>query len=161
MRLLHHLAYVRIGARTLIPAAFLAVVAVAGFTRAANATGTVLVQQRDGSTKTYHDVRIHVQSESMWITSRDGKGTIVLGKAACMEVGELLRCVPYDATLFQNGETRHIALQSGTVWVNPSKTMQQLTDSSTQLPPRGVLLAVKTKAGTYVTLSGIVDEIQK
>ena len=52
-------------------------------------------------------------------------------------------------------------LKSGTVWVNPSSTTQQLTLSSTQLPPRGVLLSIQTKAGTYVSLTGVVDRIQK
>lgn len=97
----------------------------------------------------------------MAITSSDGKGTLVLGKAACTKVGELLECLPYDATLFQNGERTHISLQSGTVWLNPTKTNQRMTHSWTELPPRGVLLAVRTKRGTWVTLTGIVDEVQK
>jgi hypothetical protein len=127
----------------------------------ANATGTVLIQQPDGSEKTYLNVRIIVWNESMAVTSSDGKGTVVFGKAACTKVGELVRCLPYDATLFQNGQTMHIFLKSGTVWLNPSQTTQQLSHSSTQLPPRGVLLAVRTKRGTYVTLTGVVDEVRK
>lgn len=128
---------------------------------AAYATGTALVQQRDGSEKTYTNVRISIRNESMAITSSDGQGTIVLGKAACTKVRELVECLPYDATLLQNGQSTHIALQSGTVWLNPSETAQELSHSSTQLPPRGVLLAVRTKKGTYVTLTGVVDEVQK
>jgi hypothetical protein len=128
---------------------------------AAYATGTVLVQQRDGSEKTYTNVRISIRNESMAITSSDRQGTIVLGKAACTKVRELVECLPYDATLLQNGQSTHIALQSGTVWLNPSATAQELSHSSTQLPPRGVLLAVRTKKGTYVTLTGVVDEVQK
>lgn len=127
----------------------------------ANATGTVLIQQPNGSEKTYTNVRIIVWNESMAITSSDGKGTVVFGKAGCTKVGELVECLPYDATLFQNGQKMHIFVQSGTVWLNPSQTMQQLSHSSTQLPPRGVLLAVRTKRGTYVTLSGVVDEVRK
>jgi hypothetical protein len=52
-------------------------------------------------------------------------------------------------------------LKYGTVWLNPSATTQQLTYSSTQLPPRGVLLSIQTKAGTYVSVTGIIDRIQK
>jgi hypothetical protein len=126
----------------------------------AYATGTVVVLQRDGSEKTYTNVRISIRNESMAITSSDGQGTVVLGKAACTKVGALLECLPYDATLLQNGQKTHISLQSGTVWLNPSPTTQTLSHSSTQLPPRGVLLAVRTKRGTYVTLTGIVDEVQ-
>jgi hypothetical protein len=126
-----------------------------------NASGTIRIQQTDGSTKTYTNVRIVVLADSMMITSSDGEGTLVLGKAACTKVGELLRCLPYDATLEQHGQATHIPLKSGTVWVNPSSTTQQLTLSSTQLPPRGVLLSIQTKAGTYVSLTGVVDRIQK
>jgi hypothetical protein len=97
----------------------------------------------------------------MTITSSDGEGTLVLGKAGCTKVGELLRCIPYDATLEQHGESTHVPLQSGTVWLNPSSTTQQLSFSSTQLPPRGVLLSIQTKAGTFVSLTGTVDRIQK
>ena len=127
----------------------------------AGAKGTVRIQQSDGSTKEYTNVVIRIRNESMAITSSDGKGTIVLGKAACTKVAELVRCLPYDATLFQYGEKRHVALQSGTVWLNPSQTPQQLAHSSTQLPPRGVLLSVQTKRGTYVSMTGIVDEVKK
>jgi hypothetical protein len=127
----------------------------------ANALGTVRIQHPDGSVKMYNNVRIAVRDESMWITSSDGKGTIVLGKAACSKVGELVRCLPYDATLEQFGQATHIVLQTGTVWLNPSKSKQQLPHSSTQLPPRGVLLTVRTKRGTYVSLTGTVDEIAK
>jgi hypothetical protein len=127
----------------------------------AGATGTVRIQAVDGSARTYDNVRIVIWNESMAITSSDGKGTVVLGKAACTKIGELVRCLPYDAMLFQNGQTTHITLQSGTVWLNPSRTYQQLSHSSTQLPPRGVLLAVKTKRGSFVTLTGEVDEVKR
>jgi hypothetical protein len=149
----------RIFRRILVPVALAA--AVTTPLGPASATGTARIQQRDGSVKTYTNVRIVVQNESMAITSSDGVGTLVLGKAACTKVGELLRCLPYDATLEQHGQATHVPLQSGTVWLNPSNTNQQLTHSSTQLPPRGVLLSLQTKAGTYVSLTGIVDRIQK
>jgi hypothetical protein len=127
----------------------------------ARATGTVRILQNDGSTKTYKNVRIAIQNGSMSITSADGQGTLVLGKAACTKVDELIECLPYDATLFQNGMRTHIALQSGTVWVNLSRTEQRMTHSWTELPPRGVMLAFHTRKGTYVTMTGIVDEVQR
>lgn len=150
----------RIGTLILVPA-FLAVAIVVAPFGPASATGTARIQQRDGSTKTYTNVRIDVTTESMALTSSDGEGTLVFGKAACTKVGELLRCIPYDATLEQHGQSTHIPLQYGTVWLNPSATTQQLTHSSTQLPPHGVLLSIQTKAGTYVSLTGVVDRIQK
>jgi len=125
------------------------------------ATGTMRVQQHDGSVQTYTDVRIRILDDEMTITSNDGKGTVVIGKAACTKTGELIRCLPYDATLEQNGNAAHIVLKTGTVWLNPSSTSQTLAHSSQQLAPHGVLLAVTTKAGTYVSLTGIIDEIKK
>ena len=38
----------------------------------AAATGTVIVQQSDGSTKTYRDVTIRIRSAEMSLTSSDG-----------------------------------------------------------------------------------------
>jgi hypothetical protein len=128
---------------------------------AASAAGSARIQQSDGSVKTYHDVRITVHDQSMWMTSSDGRGTLVLGKAACTKTGALIRCIPYDATLDQNGKQTHIPLQSGMVWLNPSRSPQQLSHSSTRLPSHGVLMAVRSKAGTYVSLTGIVDKVGK
>lgn len=150
----------RIGKGILGPAFFALAIAAMAY-GPARATGTARIQQHDGTSKTYTNVRIVVQTQSMAITSSDGEGTLVFGKAACTKVGELLRCIPYDATLEQHGQSTHIPLQYGTVWLNPSATTQQLTHSSTQMPPRGVLLSIQTKAGTYVSVTGIIDRIQK
>ena len=127
----------------------------------ARAEGTAVIVQSDGSSKSYSNVHIAIRDASMAITSSDGQGMLVLGKAACTKIGELVRCLPYDATLLQNGTSLHIPLQSGTVWLNPTDAPEQLSHSSAKLQARGVLLAVKTKRGTYVTLTGVVDEVQR
>lgn len=127
----------------------------------AHAMGTVRVQHKDGTVQTYTDVYIRILDNEMTLTSNDGKGTLVIGKAACTKIGELIQCLPYDATLEQNGNEARIALQSGTVWLNPTATSQPLSLSSQSLPSHGVLMAVKTKSGTYVSLSGTVDVIKK
>ncbi len=88
-------------------------------------------------------------------------GTVVIGKAACTASGVLVKCLPYDATLFQNGEKKRIALRSGTVWLNPTTSKQLLPYSSAQIQPHGVLALITSKAGTYLSLTGTVDEIQK
>ena len=109
----------------------------AGAAGAAGATGTATIASPDGSTKSYANVRIAIWNESMAVTSADGKGTVVFGKASCTKVGELVRCLPWDATLFQNGNKEHIALQSGTVWLNPTSDYQSLADSSEKIAPHG------------------------
>lgn len=128
---------------------------------AASATGTVVIAMRDGSTKTYNNVHVIIWNESMAVTSSDGQGTVVFGKASCTKVGELVKCLPWDATLFQNGEKLRVALARGTVWLNPTTDYQSLTGSSQKIAPHGVLLAVRTKRGTYVTLTGTVDEVHR
>jgi hypothetical protein len=64
-------------------------------------------------------------------------------------------------TLYQHGQTLHVALASGTVWLNPTATAQPLSMSSAHIPAHGVLMSVNTKAGTYVSLAGTVDEVKK
>ncbi len=139
----------------------LAVAVAAVSSRPARATGTVVIAYTDGTSKLYHDVRVTIFNESLAITSADGQGTVVLGKASCTKIDELVRCLTYDATLFQNGGKLHIPLQSGTVWLNPTQAYQPLSRSSAEIPPRGVLLAVKTRRGIEVTMTGTVDEVRK
>lgn len=127
----------------------------------ARATGTLTIQQRNGNVKVYKNTLVRVKDYAMAIVSADGNGMLVIGKASCTKVGELLRCLPYDATLDQYGDTYHIPLTTGTVWLNPTAQAQPLPYSSALLQPRGVLMSVHTKAGTYVSLSGTVDEVVK
>lgn len=127
----------------------------------AGALGTARIQLADGTVKNYSNVYIRVANKSMSMTSADRKGTFILQKAACSIISNLMRCYPYSATLKQNGKSREIYLQYGTVWLNPSNTKQQLPASSTQLPPRGVMLSLRTKRGAYVSLTGTIDELKK
>ena len=133
----------------------------AATTALAWATGTVSVQKSDGSVKTYTNAFISIQNASMSVTSSDGAGTIVVGRAACSAIGALLRCFPYAATLYQDDKETQIPLQTGTVWLNPTKTKQQLSHSSATLGPGGVLMLLHTKRGAYVSLSGTVDEVRR
>lgn len=129
--------------------------------RTARATGTALVQQRDGSVKTYHDVYMQIRNEELSLTTADGLGTLVIGKAACTKVGELVRCLPYDATLYQHGWKDRVKLASGTAWYNPTSAPQPLPHSSSRVPAHGIVLSVNSKSGTYVSVIGTVDEVQK
>ena len=127
----------------------------------ATATGTARIQQADGDVKVYQNVRIIVEHKQMSITSSDGVGTLIIRKAACSAVEKLIFCLPYSATLNQHGGTKTIMIESGSAWLNPSGDKQSLPHSSTQLPPRGFLLSVRTKAGTYFSLNGVVDQLKK
>lgn len=111
--------------------------------------------------KVYPNVHITVVRRTLRITSSDAKGTFILSRAACSMVGELMHCLPDTATLQQFGETRSIELRSGSVWFNNTEATQQMPLSSTQVPPRGILLTLQTPRGTYLSLTGTVDEITK
>lgn len=134
---------------------------IAGLAGVASATGTARVQQRDGDVKIYRNVRISIENKQMTLISGDRVGTIVIQKAACSAVDKLIRCYPYAAVLKQRGGTRQIFIENGTAWLNPSDSSQHLPMSSTKLPPQGVLMSVKTKAGTYFSLTGIADRLKR
>jgi hypothetical protein len=125
------------------------------------ATGTARIQQADGDVKVYKNVRIDMEHKQLSVTSADGVGTIVLTKAACSPVDKLVRCYPYNAELKQHGRTIPITIVEGTAWFNPSSNSQSLPNSSTQLGPRGVMVSVRTKRGTYLSLSGVADVMKK
>ena len=125
----------------------------------AQATGTVRVQQSDGSVRVYDDVVIRVTHNTLRVWSHDRKGVLVIDRAACSYVGELERCLPADFKLVQRGQTKTIPLVNGLVYVNLTGRPQQLTYSSTQLAPHAIMLSLQTKRGTYVSLRGHIDEI--
>jgi len=129
------------------PAAGVFVILLAATSAAAGATGTLHVQQHDKSAKTYSHVTIKVNDSNLALMSKDGVGTLVVGKSSCTHIKSMVRCLPYDAILTQYGNTYHIRVKSGTVWVNPAQ--------------RTVRMSMETKAGTSVSLTGTIDELHK
>ncbi len=125
------------------------------------AAGTARIQLSDGNVKTYKNVRIAIEHNQMMLTSADGVGQFVISRAACTAVDKLVRCYPYDAVLKQHGETLPVTIVDGSAWLNPTNTKQQLPNSSTQLGPHGMTLSFKTKRGSSVSVSGIVDVLMK
>jgi hypothetical protein len=128
---------------------------------AASAKGTLVVTQSNGSQKVYHDVKIRVGKSDMSLTSSDGKGTLMIGKTDCVQVDHLLRCDAFDATLNQFGEARNMKLPSGTVWLDLSAKPQTISRSAVTVQPDGVRLSFRTEAGTTVTASGAIDQLQR
>jgi hypothetical protein len=127
----------------------------------ADATGTGTVRQSDGSVKTYTGVTVRLARQELALTTSDGLGTLVIAKAACTKSGTLVECLPYDATLFQNGQKVRIVLRSGTVWLNPTTSPQLLPNSSAHMLPHGVVISMTSARGTHFSFSGTVDEVQK
>jgi hypothetical protein len=140
---------------------FLVVLAIFIFNVAqAGATGTVRVQQTDGTVRTYDDVSIRVKHNTLRIGSKDQKGVLVIDRAACSYVGELLRCLPTSFQLVQTGQTKTIQLTNGLVYLNLTNTPQQMSLSSTHMQPRHLMLTLHTLRGTYITVRGQIDVIQ-
>ncbi|HEY2473352.1 MAG TPA: hypothetical protein VGI19_00990 [Candidatus Cybelea sp.] len=127
----------------------------------AGATGTIMIRQNNGHTDRYSDVEIKVIHTALYLTSEDGKGTIVITRAACSYQGQLMVCFPKGGTLVQSGSTRPLDLRTGTIYVNSTDDPQQLVLSTTKVPPHSVLLSFTTERGTYVSLSGRIDKVVK
>ena len=124
----------------------------------AQAKGTIRVQQSDGSVQTFDDVTFRVKNRTMSIETHDKAGTLIITDAACSLGGnKILMCLPYSMELKQGGQTRPLDFERGTVYYNKSDAKQTLSLSSTQLPPNGVLGALRSTRGTYVTFSGTLD----
>ncbi len=127
----------------------------------ARAEGTARIQQADGTVNTYHNVKIKIVQKTLTMTSPDGKGTLMIYRAACSYQGDILACLPTGTTLIQGGTVKPIKLVSGTVYANMTGEPHNLAMSSTKVPAHGILMSLKTEHGTYVTLNGTLDEVKQ
>ena len=127
----------------------------------ANATGTMRIEQSDGSSRTYKDVKIRVSQQKLRVTSADGVSTLIISKAACSFVGKIMRCLPYTLSIEQNGKTTPLDFYNGTIYINTGDKDHALPYSSQQMPPNGIVFAMHSKIGTIVTLTGKLDEVSK
>jgi hypothetical protein len=135
-----------------------------GATVPAQAAGIARVQHTDGKVETYQvSIRIAKMNEmkTMRISTLDGKGTLIIKQAACSAAGEIMRCFPYDIALDQDGSTKPINLQSGTLYVNSTDSPQQMPYSSAHIAPHSILLTLRTKLGTYINVDGQIDRGSK
>ncbi len=130
-------------------------------TLAARAEGTARIQQADGTVNVYQDVKIQIVHNTLAMTTADGKGTLMIYRAACAYQGDIYVCLPTGATLVQGGSVNPINIVRGTVYANLTDEMHQLSLSTMQMAAHSIMMAIKTKRGTYVTLSGTIDKVKK
>ncbi|HVR47342.1 MAG TPA: hypothetical protein VMT95_12005 [Candidatus Binatia bacterium] len=143
-------------------AATLALASATGLTAApAQAMGTVTIQQPNGARNTYHDAVIKVIHNALFITSADGKGTLVINRAACAYQGAVLVCFVTSATLVQAGKTSPLDFRNGTVYVNMTDQPQALARSTMKVPAKGIVSSFTTARGTYVNMIGSIDKVVK
>jgi hypothetical protein len=128
---------------------------------AAQAKGAARIEKSDGAVREYSVSINMVGRQGVRITSADGRGTLVVAKAACSFAGELERCFPYRVVLDQYGKKRPIDFRRGIEYMNPTNAVQELPRSSKTLPPHGLLLFLVTAHGTYITVRGTIDEISR
>jgi hypothetical protein len=127
----------------------------------ARATGTLTIRQANGHTDVYDGVEIKVIHNALYMTSEDGKGTLVINRAACSYQGKVMVCFVTSAALVQAGETSPLDFQRGTLYVNLTGDPQPLVLTTTKIAPHSVLLSITTKKGTYVGLTGRIDKVVK
>jgi hypothetical protein len=125
------------------------------------ANGLVKVQQSDGSVREYPQTAMRWNGQTLWLHSADGKGVLEITTAACSDANNLVRCLPYAITLHQAGAKRPIAVQRGTIYMNFSSEGHHVPYSSELLRAHHLLVAIRTKHGTYITVRGDVDEVKE
>jgi hypothetical protein len=122
------------------------------------ARGTARAQESDGTIRTYHQVFIRiVDHHAVYITSADGRDTLMVHKSACTTAGQLERCLPYRITLLKSGVPHRIDLQRGIEYLNRTDTGQVLPHSSMRVPAHALLLSLLTAHGTTISVSGTID----
>ena len=128
---------------------------------ASHATGTISIHHKGGPTNTYDDVEIKVLAGSLFLTTDDGDGTIVVTRAACSYQAKIIVCLPTLAALVQDGETSALNLKNGTLYLNYTSDPQPMSFSSQKLPANSAMLALTLKNGTFITLRGRIDQVIK
>jgi hypothetical protein len=154
----------RLNFQRLCAPAFAALAFVAAFAfgaGAAHAAGTIVIRQITGNVDTYNDVSIKIIHNALFLTSADGKGTLVINRAACSYQGNLLVCFPTSATLVQAGKTSALDLKTGTLYLNLTDSAEQLVLSTKKVPAHSILFSFTTKRGTYINLNGRIDKVVK
>jgi hypothetical protein len=154
--LLHHLEAIVLLIRMTTALALLGLIFGTG--ARSDAKGTATITKSSGVVNTYEHARIHVLGDSsLRITSADGRGSLTIHYAACSFAGELQHCFPYDVTMNQAGSQHPIHLKRGTLYLNNTDASLPLPHSSTQVPSHGIILALRTKRGTFISVTGRVD----
>jgi hypothetical protein len=131
---------------------------VLALTAPASATGTVRIQQRDGTVQTYTGVTLKVSNKTLILISADKFSTVVLSGADCAHDGAIVRCTGGGFSLVQQGKRHNVAFKSATFYFNLTDQDQSLSLSTTKVAPHSVLFAVVTAKGTYITGNGKLDQ---
>jgi hypothetical protein len=122
------------------------------------ATGTVRIQQRDGTVQTYTGVTLKVANKTLTLISADKVSTVVISGADCAHDGAIVRCTGGGFSLLQDGKRHTVPFKTATFYFNLTDQDQQLPLSTTKIAAHSVLFAVQTAKGTYITGNGNLDQ---
>ena len=125
-----------------------------------DAIGSVRVEQPDGAVRVYQGVSYRLIYQGLRVTSKTGETTLMIDHANCAYEGYVEHCVPYGVKLSREATTRPLEVKSGNIYVNPTKEKHQLPNSSTQLPPHGIVGTIVTKTGVNISLNGTIDQFE-
>ena len=125
-----------------------------------DAIGSVRVQQPGGAVQVYQDVSYRLIYQGLRVTSKTGETTLMIDHANCAYQGYVEHCVPYGVKLSRETSTRPLEVKSGNIYVNPTKQQHQLPNSSTQIPPHGIVGTIVTKTGVSISLNGTIDQFE-
>jgi hypothetical protein len=148
-------------AATRVAALFVLALTCAGGPIAASAQGTITITHVKGDVESYPNAKVQIVHSTVNVTAADGKGTLVIYRAACRYQGEVMVCLPTAVSVVESSGVHALNLLSGTVFLNLTGTTQQLSLSTTKLPPNGVLMTLQTKRGTYINVVGQIDKVTK
>jgi hypothetical protein len=127
-----------------------------------SATGIAHFQRANGTSDSYPGVLIHATRESgVSIVSSDGKGVFHINLAACSFDGTLRRCFVTGVTLQQDGASKPVPIQTGTLYVNSTPSAQAWPHTTHRIPPSGLGLTMLTDKDTVITVRGTIDRTPK
>jgi hypothetical protein len=124
----------------------------------AGATGSIRIQQGNGSVKMYAGVTFKVKKRTLTLTSADKVSSVVISGADCAPDVDIVRCTGGGFSLLQDGARHMIPFKAATFYFNVSDQDRSLPLSTTKIAAHSVVFAVETAKGTDVTGSGQLDE---
>lgn len=140
------------------PAGLIIAALVLAVSAPALATGTVRIQQRDGSVQTYTGVTLKAANRSLTLISADKVSTVVISGANCAHEAAIVRCMGGGFSLLQDAKRHTVAFKTATFYFNLTDQDQPLPLSTTKIAAHSVLFAVQTAKGTYITGNGKLDQ---
>jgi hypothetical protein len=140
------------------PVGLIVIAFMLGLSAPALATGSVRIQQRDGSVQTYTGVTLKVANKTLTLISADKVSTVVISGASCAHDGAIVHCAGGRFTFLRDGIKHTVAFKTATFYFNLTDQDQVLSLSTTKIAAHSVIFAVQTKKGTYITGNGKLDQ---